>query len=193
LSVGARGGSMVGRGCGKRCVLMIDLAADYQDMAAAYQTLGYLESGITEPLNRFAEKMLDFSALMKHTVCRVNFAWREACICVASLHVASRPADIAEQQHHRALSPSHPRAPRALAGAPRRRQAARPEAARFRRALCVPLGGGERARPARGAELGAHGGARGAGHVFAGPGGSAAGDRRCAYAEREDAQDGWQD
>lgn len=37
-------------------------------MAAAYQTLGYLESGITEPLNRFAEKMLDFSALLKHTV-----------------------------------------------------------------------------------------------------------------------------
>jgi len=37
-------------------------------MAAAYQGLGYLESGITEPLNRFAEKMLDFSALLKHTV-----------------------------------------------------------------------------------------------------------------------------
>ncbi|WVQ93432.1 sorting nexin-4 [Kwoniella sp. CBS 9459] len=43
-----------------------DLSSDYQDMAAAYQGLGYLESGITEPLNRFAEKMLDFSALMKH-------------------------------------------------------------------------------------------------------------------------------
>ncbi|RSH86720.1 intercellular trafficking and secretion [Apiotrichum porosum] len=39
---------------------------DYQDMAAAYQGLGYLESGITEPLNRFAEKMLDFSTLLKH-------------------------------------------------------------------------------------------------------------------------------
>ena len=37
-------------------------------MAAAYQTLGYLESGITEPLNRFAEKMLDFAALLRHTV-----------------------------------------------------------------------------------------------------------------------------
>jgi sorting nexin-4 len=46
----------------------IDLAADYQDMAAAYQGLGYLESGITEPLNRFAAKMLDFSALLKHMV-----------------------------------------------------------------------------------------------------------------------------
>ncbi|KAK1927519.1 hypothetical protein DB88DRAFT_478298 [Papiliotrema laurentii] len=43
-----------------------DLSQDYQDMAAAYQGLGYLESGITEPLNRFAEKMLDFSALLKH-------------------------------------------------------------------------------------------------------------------------------
>lgn len=43
-----------------------DLSADYQDMAAAYQGLGYLESGITEPLNRFAEKMLDFSTLLKH-------------------------------------------------------------------------------------------------------------------------------
>ncbi|ORY24374.1 hypothetical protein BCR39DRAFT_472405 [Naematelia encephala] len=43
-----------------------DLAQDYEDMAAAYQGLGYLESGITEPLNRFAEKMLDFSALLKH-------------------------------------------------------------------------------------------------------------------------------
>lgn len=37
-------------------------------MAAAYQGLGYLESGITDPLNRFAEKMLDFSALLKHLV-----------------------------------------------------------------------------------------------------------------------------
>jgi sorting nexin-4 len=45
-----------------------DLSQDYQDMAAAYQGLGYLESGITEPLNRFAEKMLDFSALLKHMV-----------------------------------------------------------------------------------------------------------------------------
>jgi hypothetical protein len=54
-------------------LIRVDLAADYQDMAAAYQTLGYLESGITEPLNRFAEKMLDFSALLKHTVSRPSF------------------------------------------------------------------------------------------------------------------------
>jgi sorting nexin-4 len=31
--------------------------------------LGYLESGITEPLNRFAEKMLDYSTLLKELVC----------------------------------------------------------------------------------------------------------------------------
>lgn len=49
---------------------LVDLASDYQDMAAGYQGLGYLESGITEPLNRFAEKMLDFSALLKHAVSR---------------------------------------------------------------------------------------------------------------------------
>jgi sorting nexin-4 len=41
-------------------------------MAAAYQGLGYLESGITEPLNRFAEKMLDFSALLKHAVSQLQ-------------------------------------------------------------------------------------------------------------------------
>ncbi|WOO83937.1 Sorting nexin-4 [Vanrija pseudolonga] len=43
-----------------------DLSKDYQDLAAGYQGLGYLESGITEPLNRFAEKMLDFSTLITH-------------------------------------------------------------------------------------------------------------------------------
>ncbi|KAJ9114436.1 intercellular trafficking and secretion [Naganishia adeliensis] len=42
-----------------------DLAQDYVDLAASYQGLGYLESGITEPLNRFAEKMLDYSTLLK--------------------------------------------------------------------------------------------------------------------------------
>ncbi|ODN76660.1 sorting nexin-4 [Cryptococcus amylolentus CBS 6039] len=54
---------VVGRGKGR----LDDLAQDYLDMAAAYQGLGYLESGITEPLNRFAEKMVDFSGLLKHT------------------------------------------------------------------------------------------------------------------------------
>lgn len=50
-------------------ITVIDLAADYQDYAAAFQGLGYLESGITEPLNRFAEKLLDYSLLLKHMVC----------------------------------------------------------------------------------------------------------------------------
>lgn len=45
-----------------------DLAQDYVDLAASYQGLGYLESGITEPLNRFAERMLDFSGLLKNLV-----------------------------------------------------------------------------------------------------------------------------
>lgn len=57
-----------GRLCCLPAALTVDLSQDYQDMAAAYQGLGYLESGITEPLNRFAEKMLDFSALLKHMV-----------------------------------------------------------------------------------------------------------------------------
>jgi hypothetical protein len=47
---------------------LADLAQDYVDLAASYQGLGYLESGITEPLNRFAERMLDFSGLLKNLV-----------------------------------------------------------------------------------------------------------------------------
>lgn len=45
-----------------------DMAQDYVDLAAAWQGLGYLESGITEPLNRFAERMLDFSSHLKEVV-----------------------------------------------------------------------------------------------------------------------------
>lgn len=47
-----------------------DMAQDYVDLAAAYQGLGYLESGITEPLNRFAERMLDFSSHLRDVVRR---------------------------------------------------------------------------------------------------------------------------
>jgi hypothetical protein len=61
-----------------------DLAADYQDMAAAYQGLGYLESGITEPLNRFAAKMLDFSALLKHMVSGIYLTQARGCGCSRS-------------------------------------------------------------------------------------------------------------
>jgi sorting nexin-4 len=58
----------LGSGLTRQKLTFADLAADYQDMAAAFQGLGYLESGITDPLNRFAEKMLDFSSLLSHLV-----------------------------------------------------------------------------------------------------------------------------
>lgn len=44
----------------------IDMAADYHDLAVAVQGLGFLESGITEPLNHFSNTLLEFSALLKH-------------------------------------------------------------------------------------------------------------------------------
>ena len=58
-------------------VAPVDLAQDYVDLAASYQGLGYLESGITEPLNRFAERMLDFSGLLKSLVrrCIIRAPW----------------------------------------------------------------------------------------------------------------------
>ncbi|CAE7232139.1 unnamed protein product [Rhizoctonia solani] len=42
------------------------MAADYHDLAVAVQGLGFLESGITEPLNHFSNTLLEFSALLKH-------------------------------------------------------------------------------------------------------------------------------
>ncbi|GAW07098.1 lipid binding protein [Lentinula edodes] len=44
-----------------------DLTADYHDMAVAVQGLGFLESGITDPLNHFSNTLLEFSALLRHT------------------------------------------------------------------------------------------------------------------------------
>lgn len=78
---------------------LADLASDYQDMAAAYQGLGYLESGITEPLNRFAEKMLDFSALLKHAVSHppMSTCWRQYC-----------GTDRSEPDHDRTFPERHP-------------------------------------------------------------------------------------
>lgn len=49
-----------------------DLTADYHDMAVAVQGLGFLESGITDQLNHFSNTLLEFSALLRHTVCPVN-------------------------------------------------------------------------------------------------------------------------
>lgn len=38
-------------------------------MAVAVQGLGFLESGITDPLNHFSNTLLEFSALLRHKVC----------------------------------------------------------------------------------------------------------------------------
>ena len=45
-----------------------DLTADYHDLAVAVQGLGFLESGITDPLNHFSNTLLEFSAILRHTV-----------------------------------------------------------------------------------------------------------------------------
>jgi sorting nexin-4 len=47
---------------------MLDLTADYHDFAVAVQGLGFLESGITDPLNHFSNTLLEFSALLRHLV-----------------------------------------------------------------------------------------------------------------------------
>jgi len=44
-----------------------DLTTDYHDLAVAVQGLGFLESGITDPLNHFSNTLLEFSALLRHT------------------------------------------------------------------------------------------------------------------------------
>lgn len=43
----------------------VDLNGDYDDGAGATQALAYLESGITEPLNRFAHAQLEMSNILK--------------------------------------------------------------------------------------------------------------------------------
>ncbi|KIM70204.1 hypothetical protein SCLCIDRAFT_512776 [Scleroderma citrinum Foug A] len=43
-----------------------DLTTDYHDLAVAAQGLGFLESGITDPLNHFSNTLLEFSALFRH-------------------------------------------------------------------------------------------------------------------------------
>ncbi|PWN98814.1 hypothetical protein FA09DRAFT_317585 [Tilletiopsis washingtonensis] len=42
-----------------------DLAGDYEEFASAIEGLGYLESGITEPLNRFAAANLEWARLQR--------------------------------------------------------------------------------------------------------------------------------
>ncbi|KDQ19741.1 hypothetical protein BOTBODRAFT_27166 [Botryobasidium botryosum FD-172 SS1] len=43
-----------------------DLTSDYHDLAVAVQGLGFLETGITEPLGQFSNTLLEFSTLLKH-------------------------------------------------------------------------------------------------------------------------------
>ncbi|CAD6901799.1 unnamed protein product [Tilletia caries] len=43
-----------------------DLASDYEELAAAFEGLGSLESGITDPLNRFANTLLEFAKLQRN-------------------------------------------------------------------------------------------------------------------------------
>ncbi|PWY97164.1 hypothetical protein BCV70DRAFT_167539 [Testicularia cyperi] len=44
-----------------------DLATDYEDFATSVEGLGYLESGITDPLNKFASAMLELARLERNT------------------------------------------------------------------------------------------------------------------------------
>lgn len=46
----------------------IDLASDYTDFAQSIKELAYLESGITDPLNKFADRMIEFASVLKHVV-----------------------------------------------------------------------------------------------------------------------------
>lgn len=44
---------------------MADLSGDYEDLAGSVQGLGYLESGITEPLGRFEGALMEFGTQVK--------------------------------------------------------------------------------------------------------------------------------
>ncbi|BGP36290.1 intercellular trafficking and secretion [Rhodotorula kratochvilovae] len=50
---------------GRSRTRMGDLSGDYEDLAVSVQGLGYLESGITEPLMRFERALVDFGAGVK--------------------------------------------------------------------------------------------------------------------------------
>lgn len=45
-----------------------DLAGDYEELAHSIEGLGYLESGITDSLNRFAATNLEWAQIMRSTV-----------------------------------------------------------------------------------------------------------------------------
>ena len=46
----------------------LDLVSDYHDLAVATQGLGFLESGITQPLNHVSNSLLEFSSNLRHLV-----------------------------------------------------------------------------------------------------------------------------
>lgn len=46
----------------------LDLASDYEELANAIEGLGYLESGITDPLNRYAATANEWARIMRNTV-----------------------------------------------------------------------------------------------------------------------------
>ncbi|POY70535.1 hypothetical protein BMF94_6449 [Rhodotorula taiwanensis] len=50
---------------GRSKTRMGDLSGDYEDLAVSVQGLGYLESGITDPLMRFERALVDFGANVK--------------------------------------------------------------------------------------------------------------------------------
>ncbi len=148
------------------------------DMAAAYQGLGYLESGITEPLNRFAEKMLDFSDLLKHMV--RDRRLRDETGFTHSQRIM-QPSNLSYSPRIRSWRTCKP---------PASNQAPRPEAARLRGAIRLPVGHRVRAGPARGAVEWALECACRSHDVSSRPGGQIARYRRHPHPERANAQDG---
>ncbi|KAG8803968.1 intercellular trafficking and secretion [Serendipita sp. 398] len=44
-----------------------DLTSDYHDLSVSVQGLGFLETGITEPLNHFSSTLMEYSTLLRHT------------------------------------------------------------------------------------------------------------------------------
>jgi len=57
--------SSLERLAGRSRTRMSDLSGDYEDLAVSVQGLGYLESGITEPLMRFERALVDFGSGVK--------------------------------------------------------------------------------------------------------------------------------
>jgi sorting nexin-4 len=68
-----------------------DLTADYHDLAVAVQGLGFLESGITDQLNHFSNTLLEFSALLRHTVRSLEIFWENHCLTMSLDAKYNRP------------------------------------------------------------------------------------------------------